>query len=121
MIAREFSFSISTMSLDYHSLVGHRDGAKKLHIHLTEIPNTVAVEHYQHEHKAEEAFYLLEGSAEYRFGGKTITAGPGEVVFIPSGIRHAEVTYLTPSMKYLTIRTVEPEDEPCCCGEDRVD
>jgi hypothetical protein len=22
-------------------------------------------------------------------------------------------------MKYLTIRTVEEEDEPCCCGEDR--
>jgi hypothetical protein len=22
-------------------------------------------------------------------------------------------------MKYLTIRTVEEDDEPCCCGEDR--
>ena len=46
-------------------------------------------------------------------------AGPGDVVFIPSGIRHAEITYLTPSMTYLTIRTVEPGDEPCCCGGDR--
>ena len=107
------------MSLDYHSLLGWRDGAQKLHIHLTEIPDTSAHESYEHEHVAEEAFYLLEGSAEYRFGGKTITAGPGEVVFIPSGVRHAEITYLTPSMRYLTIRTVEPEDEPCCCGEDR--
>ena len=109
------------MSLEYHSLVGHRDGAKKMHIHLTEISDTTAHEPYQHEHKAEETFYLLEGSAEYRFGGKTITAGPGEVVFIPSGVRHADITYLTSAMKYLTIRTVEEGDEPCCCGEDRVD
>lgn len=107
------------MSLDYHSLVGFRDGAKRLHIHLTEIPDTAAHPPYQHEHKAEEAFYLLEGSADYTFGGKMVTAGPGEVVFIPSGVYHAEITYHTPTMKYLTIRTVEPEDEPCCCGEDR--
>ena len=58
-------------------------------------------------------------AAEYRFGGKKIVAGPGDVVFIPSGVRHAEITYLTPAMRYLTIRTVEPGDEPCCCGEDR--
>ncbi len=107
------------MSIKYQSLLGFRDQAKKLHIHLTEIPDTAAHPPYQHEHAAEEAFYLLEGSAEYRFGGKTIVAGPGEVVFIPSGVRHAEINYLTPAMRYLTVRTVEPGDEPCCCGEDR--
>lgn len=107
------------MSLDYQSLLGWRDGARRMHIHLTEIPDTSAHASYEHEHVAEEAFYLLEGSAEYTFGGKTITAGPGEVVFIPSGVRHARIRYLTPSMRYLTIRTVESEDEPCCCGEDR--
>jgi len=109
------------MSLSYESLVGWKDGARRMHIHLTEIPDTAAHESYQHEHQAEEAFYILEGEAEYRFGGKTMHAGPGEVVFIPSGVRHAEVTYLTPSMRYLTIRTVEDGDEPCCCGEDRKD
>lgn len=107
------------MSLDYQSLLGWRDGARKLHIHLTEIPDTSAHESYEHEHAAEEAFYLLEGEAEYTFGGKTVKAGPGEVVFMPSGVRHAQIRYLTPSMRYLTIRTVEPEDEPCCCGQDR--
>ena len=59
------------------------------------------------------------GWAVYRFGGTTIEAGAGETVFIPSGVRHAEIEYLTPSMTYLTIRTVEPGDEPCCCGGDR--
>ena len=107
------------MSIHYQSLVGHREGAKKLHIHLTEIPDTSVHPPYQHEHAAEEAFYILEGAADYKFDDKTISAGPGDTVFIPSGIRHAEITYRTASMRYLTIRTVEAEDEPCCCGKDR--
>lgn len=109
------------MSLHYTSLVGHADGAKKLHIHRTHIPDTAAHPPYQHEHRAEEVFYILEGRAEYRFAGQSIIAGPGETVFIPSGIRHAEITYHSPSMTYLTIRTVEAEDEPCCCGGDRAE
>jgi len=109
------------MSNHYQSLLGYPEGAKNLHIHLTEIPDTSVHQPYQHEHRAEEAFYLLEGKAEYTFGGKTVTAGPGEVVFMPSGVRHAEIKYLTPSMRYLTIRTVEKGDEPCCCGMDRED
>lgn len=107
------------MSIRYQSLVGFRDGAKKLHLHRTTIPDTAAHPPYQHEHAAEETFYILEGKAEYRFGGKTTVAGPGDVVFIPSGIRHAEIAYFTPTMTYLTIRTVEESDEPCCCGGDR--
>ena len=107
------------MSTHYKSLLGFRDQAKRLHIHLTEIQDTASHQPYQHQHKAEEAFYLLDGSAEYRFAGKTIVAGPGDVVFIPSGVLHAEINYLTPSLRYLTIRTVEPDDEPCCCGEAR--
>lgn len=107
------------MSLHYHSLVGHAEGARRLHVHRTTIPDTSAHPPYQHEHVSEEVFYILEGRAEYRFADKIIFAGPGETVFIPSGIRHAEITYLTPTMTYLTIRTIEAEDEPCCCGADR--
>ncbi|QDT37642.1 cupin domain-containing protein [Stratiformator vulcanicus] len=107
------------MSISYESLVGFENGARRMHIHRTEIPDTAAHPPYQHEHKAEEAFYLLEGSAEYTFGGETIKAGPGDTVFIPSGVYHAEIKYLTPSMTYLTIRTVEEGDEACCCGKDR--
>jgi uncharacterized RmlC-like cupin family protein len=103
----------------YESLVGAAQGAKRLHIHRTTIPDTAAHPPYQHEHKAEECFYILEGKAEYRFDGKTVVAGPGEIVFIRSGVRHAEINYLTPTMTYLTIRTVEDGDEPCCCGGDR--
>jgi len=103
----------------YESLVGHRDYAAKRHLHRSVIADTAAHPPYQHEHVSEEIFYILEGRAEYRFGGQIVSAGPGEVVFIPSGIRHAEITYFTPTMTYLTIRTAEPGDEPCCCGGDR--
>ncbi|MCB1121216.1 MAG: cupin domain-containing protein [Verrucomicrobiae bacterium] len=107
------------MSIHYQSLVGYAEGARKLHIHLTEISDTASHPPYQHEHKAEEVFFILEGAAEYTFAGLTVKAGPGETVFIPSGVRHAEIRYLTPAMRYLTIRTVEDGDEPCCCGADR--
>ena len=106
-------------TLHYESLIGRPQGARRIHVHRTVIPDTAAHPPYQHEHQTEEAFYILEGRAEYRFGGQSSTAGPGETGFIPAGVRHADITYLTPTMSYLTIRTVEPEDEPCCCGMDR--
>ncbi|MCA9058402.1 MAG: cupin domain-containing protein [Planctomycetaceae bacterium] len=109
----------SSAGIQYRSLVGHQDGARKLHIHRTVIADTSNHPPYQHQHVAEEAFYILDGRAEYTFDGRSIVAGPGETVFIPSGVLHAEIRYLTPSMVYLTIRTVEAEDEPCCCGQDR--
>lgn len=110
--------SINAMH-EYLSLIGYEDGARRLHVHLTEIPDTSRTEPYQHSHVAEEAFYILEGRAKYAFADKVVEAGAGEVVFIPSGVLHAEIEYLTPSMRYLTIRTVEEGDEPCCCGKDR--
>lgn len=105
--------------IHYQSLVGAAQGAKRLHIHRTTIPDTSSHPPYQHEHISEEVFYILEGRAEYRFGDQCVTAGPGETVFIPSGVLHADIIYLTPTMTYLTIRTVEAEDPPCCCGHDR--
>ena len=42
------------MSIHYRSLIGFRDGARRLHLHVTEIPDTAAHPPYQHEHQAEE-------------------------------------------------------------------
>jgi len=58
----------------------------------------------------------LEGEAEFSFAGKTHRVGPGDAVFFPSGVMHAETKFFTDKMKYLVIRTIEPDDEPCCCG-----
>ncbi len=47
------------MTIHYQSLVSVREHAKKLHVHLTEIPDTASQPPYQHKLVAEEAFYLL--------------------------------------------------------------
>lgn len=106
------------MTINYNPLLGLKQGARRLHVHLTDIPDTSAYTSYQHEHKAEEAVYILEGRAEYTFGGATTLAGPGDLVFFPSEVLHAKVTYLSPRLKYLVIRDVREGDEPCCCEKD---
>jgi uncharacterized cupin superfamily protein len=102
----------------YRSLLGHKQGAKKVHVHLTEF-QAKGPSSYQHTHAAEEAVYILEGEATYTFGGRTVKASPGKLVFFPAGVEHARVRYLSPTMKYLVVRSVEKGDEPCCCGGDR--
>jgi uncharacterized cupin superfamily protein len=101
----------------YQSLVGFEEGAKKIHVHVTEL-NGVTGWQAQHAHIAEEAVYILEGDAEFTFNGETHRVGPGEAVFFPSGVTHAETRFLTDKMKYLVIRSVEPQEGPCCCGKD---
>ncbi len=106
-------------SASYRSLIGHEQGARKIHVHVTELDPCGEGWGSQHSHTAEEALYMLEGRAEFTFGGKTHHVGPGDAVLFRSGVMHAEAKFLTDTAKYLVIRTVEPEDEPCCCGKDR--
>lgn len=98
----------------YRPLLGQAQGARKLHVHLTEL-NGADGWQGQHAHAAEEAIYILEGEAEFTFGGRTYRVGPGEMVLFPSNVMHAEARFFSDKMKYLVIRTVEPGDEPCCC------
>lgn len=101
---------------NYGSLVGPEHGARKMHVHFTELNPAGGGWASQHSHAAEEAIYILEGEAEFTFAGQTHRVGPGGVVFFPSGVTHAETKFFTDTMKYLVVRTVEPDDEPCCCG-----
>ncbi len=103
----------------YRSLLGYQEGARRIHIHLTELDTLPARVHYQHAHAAEEAVYVIEGRVRYVFAGCTHECGPGDLVFFPPTVMHAEVEYLSPKLKYLVIRSVEPGDPPCCCGKDR--
>ncbi len=99
----------------YESLVGPTEGARRLHMHVTILNDARKGWGAQHSHVAEEALYMLEGEGEFTFGGKTHRAGPGQVVFFPSGVTHAEVKFFSDTVKYLVVRTVEPGDPPCCC------
>ncbi|MCL4205219.1 MAG: cupin domain-containing protein [Pirellulaceae bacterium] len=106
------------MIAHYRSLLDKEHGARKLHVHLTELDPAGDGWGRQHAHEAEEVIYILEGEAEFTFAGRTYRVGPGELVFFPSNVTHAETRFLTPKMKYLVIRTMEPNDARCCCGAD---
>ena len=105
------------MKADYLSLVGSEDGAKKIHVHLTTLDPAGEGWENQHTHAAEEAIYILEGEAEFTFAGKSHRVGPGDTVFFPANVEHAKTKFFADKMKYLIIRSVEPDDEPCCCKQ----
>lgn len=42
-----------------------------------------------HTHPGEEIIYVLEGTLEYRIGGKSVTVKPGDVLFVPAGTAHS--------------------------------
>lgn len=103
------------MKAQYHPLLGNSEGAGRLHIHRTQLVGDGPESRYVHSHKAEEAMFILEGRAEFSIDGRKSSAGPGEVVFFPSGSVHGITRVLEGPMQYVTIRTVEEGDEPCCC------
>jgi len=106
------------MKPEYLSLLGHAQGAAKIHGHLTHVDAEIGGQGYEHSHQAEEAIHLLDGEAEYAVGAAVRRVGPGDVVFFPPGEPHGVFRFLSPAMKYLVIRSVEPgEEERCCCGQ----
>jgi quercetin dioxygenase-like cupin family protein len=111
------------MKREYTSILGFKEGASRLHAHVTEIvPETKAdrKSHYIHSHAAEEAFFILEGRATFNLvDGTQRTAGPGDLIFYPSGREHGEFEILSDRLRYLVVRAVQDEDPPCCCGGDR--
>ena len=62
--------------------VGTTDAAMSL---LVAHPGAGAPEHT---HEGAELLYVLEGRAEMTFGGEPASAGPGDAVHIPAGVRH---------------------------------
>jgi quercetin dioxygenase-like cupin family protein len=52
-------------------------------------PNTIFPEH---SHDAEQITLVLEGELTFLYQGNTITLSPGEVIAIPSNVRHSVTT-----------------------------
>jgi len=45
-----------------------------------------------HSHEAEQITMVLEGELTFGYEGKTVTLKPGEVIAIPSNVRHSVIT-----------------------------
>ena len=69
-------------------LVDEADGAKNVdvHINLINVDSGPGPTHYHA--KAENIYVVLEGNVEAIVEGKKYRLGPGEVAFIPPGVRH---------------------------------
>jgi quercetin dioxygenase-like cupin family protein len=42
-----------------------------------------------HTHPGEEIIYVIEGTLEYRIGGKSVTVKAGDALFVPAGVVHS--------------------------------
>jgi mannose-6-phosphate isomerase-like protein (cupin superfamily) len=59
-------------------------------------------------HADDEAWRVLEGNLRFRFGDRTVEAGPGSTVFVPAGVAH---TYeALEGARYLLILTPRLRD-----------
>jgi quercetin dioxygenase-like cupin family protein len=61
-------------------------GGQMTILEMTERPNSRGPLHVHH--TEDEAFWILEGSATFEIGDRTIEAGPGDYVFGPRHIPH---------------------------------
>lgn len=61
-------------------------GGQMTILEITEPPNTEAPLHVHH--REDEAFWILEGSATFEVGDRTIEAAPGDYLFGPRHIPH---------------------------------
>lgn len=60
-----------------------------------------------HRHPGEEVIYVLEGTFEYRVGGRPVTVGAGGVLFIPAGVVHSATNVGTGNAVELATYIVE--------------
>jgi mannose-6-phosphate isomerase-like protein (cupin superfamily) len=63
--------------------------------------------HAPHQHKEDEFFFVLEGTAEFSLNGKTKEAGPYASFYCPSGSRHGIRNVGDTVLKYLVIKKYE--------------
>ena len=61
---------------------------EKFEMHTTAL-NPGLDSHAQHTHKEEEVILILRGNVTMHIGNQFLSAAPGDVVFLPSGIPHA--------------------------------
>ena len=60
-----------------------------------------------HTHPGEEIIYVIEGTWEYVIGGKPVTAGAGDVLFVPAGTIHSAKNVGTGNAAELATYVVE--------------
>lgn len=76
----------SPSNLPLQHLVDETDGSTSLYLGRQWLQPGDRV--LDHTHPCEEILHFLEGEATVRLGDETLVLGPGESVFIPTGVLH---------------------------------
>lgn len=62
----------------------------------------------EHDHPHEQIVYIVSGELDFTVGGETRRVGPGDSMYVPSGVRHGAVS-ITDSV-VLDVFTPQRED-----------
>jgi quercetin dioxygenase-like cupin family protein len=93
------------------NLIGPRSvGSEKIKVNITEyLPGSV---HKPHSHpRQEEVIFILSGKGITEAEGDRREIGPGSVVFIPAGVKHATLNLSdSESLKAIIIKAPPEED-----------
>ncbi len=75
----------------------------KFEMHATTL-NAGEISHLPHVHRVEEIILLIKGNVEMQIGDKFYKAGPGDLVYLSSGIPHALKNIGTGPCQYFALQ-----------------
>jgi mannose-6-phosphate isomerase-like protein (cupin superfamily) len=89
-------------------LVGPEAGSRRLDFRTSRYPTGGYVEPHVHP-VAEQVYYFLSGAGRAECGDETRAVGPGDVMFVPAGVRHGLVSTGTEPLCFV-VATSPPDD-----------
>ena len=101
---------------EWHEPPGHSGAFSRYLVHSQQFdfrtsryPHGGYVEAHVHE-VAEQVYYFLRGAGTAECGDETRTVGPGDVMYVPAGVRHSLVSTGTEDLEF--VLATSPPDIP---------
>ncbi len=85
-------------------------GSESVDFHINIIRPNSGLGPYHHHSNSDNLYYILEGEASVLCEGKEVTAGPGEVVWIPRGEKHDVVNIGKGELRLIEVKTPAESD-----------
>lgn len=91
-------------------LVGAEQGSDYFDFRVSRYPTGGYVEPHSHR-VAEQVYYFISGAGRAECGDETRAVGPGDVMFVPAGMRHSLVAVGEEDLRFVVV-TSPPDDIP---------
>lgn len=89
-------------------LVGPHAGSRYFDFRTSSYPPGGRVDPHVHE-VAEQVYYFIAGAGRAECGTETRAVGPGDVMFVPAGVRHSLVSTGDDDLRFVVV-TSPPDD-----------